>query len=134
MVEQLLNKLDKVRANGRDRWMACCPVHNDSSPSMLVTDKGDKITVYCFSCGAKGPEVVNTIGLPVSLLFKEQPGSYDKQDYILSKTQADDEMFIAVFEAARSRDEVLRHDDFTRYKLAQSRQDLRADRAKGQVA
>ena len=130
----MLSKLEKVRANGRDRWMACCPVHDDSNPSMLITDTGDKILMHCFSCGANGPDVVNSIGLPVSLLFKERPGNYDKQGYILSKTQADDEMFIAVFEAARSRDEVLRHDDFTRYKLAQSRQDLRADRAKGQVA
>lgn len=39
----------KVRPNG----MACCPFHNDKTPSM----KFNKTYYYCFGCGAKGDAI-----------------------------------------------------------------------------
>ena len=39
----------KVRPNG----MACCPFHNDKTPSM----KFNKEYYYCFGCGAKGDAI-----------------------------------------------------------------------------
>ena len=127
-MEQILERLDGVRRHGKDRYMACCPVHQDKSPSMMVTDKGDKITMYCFGCGAKGPEIIKAIGLPTSVIFKDS-GAFDKQSYLLGKTETEDKMMIAVYDSAVTRGEVISHDDFRRYRLAKSREELRSQQA-----
>jgi DNA primase len=33
----VLDRLDKVRQLGTHKWTACCPVHDDSNPSMSVS-------------------------------------------------------------------------------------------------
>lgn len=70
MLDEILDKLHKVKAAGKNSWKACCPVHNDRSPSMYVRDAGDTILMHCFSCQANGLDVVKALGLPVKALFK----------------------------------------------------------------
>src|SRR5690348_17685881 len=51
-----------IRA-GRE-WKACCPFHNEKTPSFTVND--DKGFYHCFGCGAHGNAidfVMNTEGL-----------------------------------------------------------------------
>jgi len=131
VVERILERLDKVRRNGRNRWVACCPVHNDKTPSMTIKDAGDKVLMYCFGCGSKGPEIARALDLPVSVLFAGETVDFDKQKYKLEKTELDDKMFIAVYEAARDRKEVISHADFKRYHLAKSREDVRHQGTEG---
>jgi len=96
---------------------------------MMVTDKGDKITMYCFGCGAKGPEIITALGLPMSLIFKENNPDYDKKKWLLDKTRSEDEMLIAIYDAAKSRGERIRSSDLQRYRLAKSRQEAREGQA-----
>src|SRR5215212_11064619 len=42
-----------IRA-GRE-WKACCPFHNEKSPSFTVND--DKGFYHCFGCGAHGDAI-----------------------------------------------------------------------------
>lgn len=44
--------LEKVRKQGV-RWVACCPFHNDKSPS-LTFYPGHRQTYHCFACNAHG--------------------------------------------------------------------------------
>lgn len=69
-LELILSRLDKVRGSGQ-RYRAVCPVHGGTSAStLLVTEKPDgAITVYCFNCGAKGPQVAAALGIPLPDLF-----------------------------------------------------------------
>jgi hypothetical protein len=46
-----LNKLTKTTANG-DKYQACCPFHNDKSPSLAIDD--NKGLFNCFGCGESG--------------------------------------------------------------------------------
>lgn len=71
MIDAVLERLDKVRKSGKG-YVACCPVHGDRNPSMSVTEKDGRVLCYCFSCGAKGPEVVEAVGLPISVLFEDE--------------------------------------------------------------
>lgn len=71
MIDEILSKLDKVKKFGKS-YRACCPVHNDKSPSMTITEKDDRVLMHCFSCGAKGIDVVQAIGLPASVLFRDE--------------------------------------------------------------
>jgi hypothetical protein len=38
---------------------------------MTITEKDGRVLCYCFSCGAKGEEVAQALGLPVSALFED---------------------------------------------------------------
>ena len=72
-IERLLARLEKVRANGRDRWMACCPAHGDSSPSLSIKEAEDgRVLVHCFA-GCEAGDVVAAVGLTLADLFPKQP-------------------------------------------------------------
>lgn len=63
MIEDILSRLEKVKKTGRANWMACCPAHEDRSPSMTIADKGDgHILAHCFA-GCSFDEIVGAVGL-----------------------------------------------------------------------
>ena len=45
----LLERLEGVISTGADRWYARCPAHDDRSPSLSVTDTGDRVLIHCFA-------------------------------------------------------------------------------------
>lgn len=64
----LLQRLDKVKPTGRDRWIACCPAHGDKSPSLSIREIDDRTLIHCFGgCGAV--EVLGAVGLDWSALY-----------------------------------------------------------------
>jgi hypothetical protein len=74
VLDQILDRLVNVKKSGTNKWTACCPVHEDGTPSMGVKDDGNLILMYCLGCGAKGPEIIRALGLPVGALFKDENG------------------------------------------------------------
>lgn len=48
-IDDLLQRLQKVRSKGADRWIACCPAHEDNNPSLHIKDAGDRVLLHCFS-------------------------------------------------------------------------------------
>lgn len=69
-VEILLDRLEAVRDNGRGRWMARCPAHDDRSPSLSIRETDDRILVHCHAgCGAA--DVVAAVGLELRDLFTQ---------------------------------------------------------------
>lgn len=68
--EKLLDRLEAVKPNGRDRWMARCPAHPDKSPSLSIRDTDERILIHCFAgCGAA--DVVAAVGLTLADLFPD---------------------------------------------------------------
>ena len=70
-VNELLNRLDKVKPNGRDRWMSRCPAHEDRGPSLSVRDAGDRILLNCFA-GCETEDVLAAIGLTFADILPER--------------------------------------------------------------
>lgn len=70
-VDIILSQLDKVRKMGPDRWMACCPAHQDKTPSLSIRETSDgRVLLHCWTgCGAS--EVLEAIGLEFDALFPE---------------------------------------------------------------
>jgi DNA primase (bacterial type) len=67
--EKLLSLLDKVRPIGRDRWLACCPAHNDKSPSLSIREADDgRLLIHCFG-GCDVYSIVSAVGLELHDLF-----------------------------------------------------------------
>jgi hypothetical protein len=67
--EAFLERLDKVRKTGTDRWLACCPAHPDKSPSLSIRELPDgRVLLYCFS-GCSVESVLAAVGLEIGDLF-----------------------------------------------------------------
>lgn len=66
--DALLQRLDKVKKTGRDKWQACCPAHDDKGPSLAVRETDDgRVLIHCFAgCGAA--EILDAVGLDWSVL------------------------------------------------------------------
>ena len=67
MIDDFLNRLDKVRRAGKD-YYAICPVgsHSGKNRTLSLTVKNDVVMGKCFSCGATTREVADALGLGVS--------------------------------------------------------------------
>lgn len=80
-IDNLLNRLDKVRQNGPSKWVACCPAHSDKMPSLgIKLADDDKILIHCFA-GCEVKEIVEAVGLNLSDLMPEsvfEPGKKTK--------------------------------------------------------
>jgi hypothetical protein len=71
--EDFLAGLSKVRKGGAPgEWVACCPAHNDKSPSLAVKQADDgRILIHCFA-GCSVEEVVAARGVDIGDLFPER--------------------------------------------------------------
>jgi hypothetical protein len=71
-IDAFLALFKNVRPHGTNKWMACCPAHNDGQhqgdQSLSVTLAGDRILLKCFA-GCATPDIVKTLGLTMSDLF-----------------------------------------------------------------
>jgi putative DNA primase/helicase len=56
-----LARLMKARKSSGG-WMACCVVHDDSSPSVSITEKNGTILIHCFA-GCSTRDILSTLGL-----------------------------------------------------------------------
>jgi DNA primase len=65
--QDVLDRLEKVTGS-KGKWIACCPAHQDKSPSLDVTETDDRVLVHCFS-GCDTQDVTAAIGLNLADLF-----------------------------------------------------------------
>ena len=80
-LDVILSRLDNVKRLGPDRYMASCPVHDDPTPSLLVTlDKKSGTTAWphCFG-GCKQSEVLAALGLT-----RKDLGMDPDREYLIS--------------------------------------------------
>ena len=66
-IEDFLSRLEKVEQSGGG-WIACCPAHGDSNPSLSISESGGKILVHCHA-GCTAQAVVDAMGLKMADLF-----------------------------------------------------------------
>lgn len=75
-VGNFLARLDKVKHTGENKWLACCPGHDDKTPSLAVKSVNEKILIHCFA-GCDVSDIVQAVGLELADLMPEKP-SYQK--------------------------------------------------------
>jgi len=74
-VDTLLQRLTKVKG-GKGHWTACCPAHEDRSPSLAVTETDDgRILLKCFG-GCSVQAIVGAIGMDMTDLFPDSNDHY----------------------------------------------------------
>lgn len=68
-IDVVLQRLDGVKANGSNKWVAICPAHNDKSPSLSIRNTEDgKVLMHCFA-GCPTTDITMAIGLDLQDLF-----------------------------------------------------------------
>lgn len=68
MLDEFLSRLDKVQPIGKDRFKACCPAHNDRSPSLSIKAADDRLLIHCFA-GCSVHDVLDSVGMDINDLF-----------------------------------------------------------------
>jgi hypothetical protein len=73
-INEFLSRLQGVSEAGAGKWVACCPAHEDSNPSMSVTTGNNGgILVHCHA-GCSAEAIVGALGLKMGDLMKDSPG------------------------------------------------------------
>lgn len=68
---RLIDRLSRVKQTAPGRWLACCPAHEDRSPSLSVRELDDgRILIYDFG-GCAVEDVLVALGLSMSDLFEK---------------------------------------------------------------
>jgi hypothetical protein len=126
MIDSILSRLQKVKG-GRGRWTACCPHHQDKSPSLAIRLVEDgRILLHCFG-GCSVDEVVGSMGMSINDLFP--PSEIGLKPAVKPAFYANDLLRIIKFETTIvsllasdvARGKKLSESDLNRAKLASER-------------
>lgn len=71
MIDIIIEKLEKCRQAGYSRYIACCPAHDDKSPSLSVRQVDGKILLHCHA-GCEPDAVLAALGLRWSDVFEDE--------------------------------------------------------------
>lgn len=72
-IHDILERLRKVHKQGKG-WTACCPAHEDDTPSLSVGIGDDGRFLVCCQAGCRAVDVMRAIGLELRDLFPEKNG------------------------------------------------------------
>ncbi|WP_175651031.1 virulence-associated protein E [Pseudomonas sp. Marseille-P9899] len=74
-LDKVLNRLEKVKSAGAEKWKACCPAHNDKHPSLAISETSEGVVLIKCWAGCTTKEIVSAIGLELRDLFpgEKQP-------------------------------------------------------------
>jgi hypothetical protein len=76
VIDDLLSRLDKVRQKGPGQYVACCPAHNDSDPSLSIGQGDDgRILLKCWA-GCSALDVITSLGMQWDELFPDDQKNY----------------------------------------------------------
>lgn len=117
-IQTLLSRLNKVRKSGPASWVACCPAHQDRSPSLSIKDNNGTILLHCFG-GCSVHEILVSVEMDMEDLFPPKDEHFTpskSRPFPLSdilRTIAHEAMIVAA-SAATMRGRPLTEDEITR--------------------
>jgi hypothetical protein len=69
-IDTLLSRVHKLKKTGDSKWLACCPAHDDKTPSLAIKLADDRILIHCFA-GCDVSSIISALGLELSDLMPE---------------------------------------------------------------
>lgn len=87
-IDRILPKLRRVRVLGSEKYIACCPAHQDSTPSLSLCLAGDgRVLLKCFA-GCDADSIVGALGLSLADLFPNNQQRYRTESKAERKRRA----------------------------------------------
>lgn len=68
-LNNVLSRLDKVKSKGQNKWISCCPAHDDKSPSLAISETSDGTVLLRCWAGCNVRDIVAAIGIELRDLF-----------------------------------------------------------------
>ncbi len=93
--EEIAYALPKAKRMKGERFIACCPAHDDHSPSLQITQAADKVLFKCWS-GCTGLEVIESLQ-GMGILPKATGDRSDYRDVSLPPLTQGDRDFMQSF-------------------------------------
>lgn len=119
----LLSRLEGVKKQHGERYVARCPAHDDSDPSLSLSRGEDgRALVHCYA-GCENRDVVAAVGMEMRDLFPGNLSHEQRQQYRRATLVEARSLERMVIEAAKNKPEDLRDEDIPRLALAQERID-----------
>ena len=86
--QSIANALQKAKRAGTGKYAACCPAHDDKTPSLSIQDASGKVLVYCHA-GCSQDEVIGALrdlGLwnkpsPIQIAYQKRNSLTDEIRY-----------------------------------------------------
>jgi putative DNA primase/helicase len=72
-MKHILNHFEKVKHVGGNQYIAQCPAHEDTNPSLSIKIKKDKVLIHCHA-GCDISEVLAAVNLDIKDLFLNRWG------------------------------------------------------------
>ena len=101
-VGKILSRLNKTKQMGQGRWIACCPAHEDKSPSLAIRETDDgTVLLHCYA-GCDIASITSALGVSPSELFPKPTethsvkGKHHFDAYSALKALADDVLLILI--------------------------------------
>ena len=127
-INHILDRLDKVRSTGSDKWTACCPAHDDKTPSLAISlnESGDKVLLKCWA-GCDVSAITAAMNLELRDLFADShaprlvaPGVSRRKLFDALETEL---LILAQLARKRAHGEDISDDDSARESIAWQRID-----------
>lgn len=68
-LDEIVSRFNNVKKKGGGkRYEACCPAHDDKTPSLSIYVNGDWVNLHCFT-GCSEEQILNAVGLKKADLF-----------------------------------------------------------------
>lgn len=124
--QDIVSRLDHCRQVRDGEWLARCPAHQDSSPSLTIKDAGGGRTlVHCFAgCGAN--DVLTAIGFELHDLYPPTDREY-RGFSRKPRGEAVDSLVVEIAEHDRALGKRLSKADVERYREALKRNPPKTD-------
>lgn len=79
-IDNLLNRLDRVKKTGHNRWVAASPTRDEKTPSLAIRELDDgRILLHDFG-GSSTNEILAACGLTFDDLFPEKLTNHGKSE------------------------------------------------------
>lgn len=118
MIENLLNRLEKVKEKKANQWVACCPAHSDTTPSLAIAQTLDgRILLKCWS-GCSALDIISAIGLDWSALFPPKDNYKSIMDHLTNRKPNVDDYVVAAYRSDQSNGKKVSQKDKERYRRA----------------
>jgi putative DNA primase/helicase len=103
----IIERLEHVRATGKNRWIARCPAHKDSSPSLVITQPdNERVLIHCHA-GCSTGDILDSLGLDWGALMPDKDSSYSATRITRKDEPIVDQMLIEISQAMFLRGERL---------------------------
>jgi len=89
-VDVLLASLRKVRQGSPGKWMACCPAHEDRTPSLSIRECEDgRVLIHCFA-GCEPEAILCAVGMSFPDIMPNKIGSGYSYQPVRNRVSASD--------------------------------------------